>query len=99
MPSPSTESGDREYTFDYFLHLCEIFIRDDADAEDPWRPATPHSWYAPARPDTIVRPFKMIKAGVHHYDENGLKNHTLEPPQIKHIHTEEVEFVKSWLGL
>ena len=70
-----------------------------AVVEDPWRPATPHSWYAPARPDTTLRPFKMIKVAIHHYDENGLKNHALEPRRIQQIHSEEVKFVKSWLGL
>jgi hypothetical protein len=66
-------------------------------AEDPWSQATPHNRYAPKREDTIGRPFKWIKTGIHHYDENGLKDHTLEPGHIQRIHAQEVEFVKSWL--
>jgi hypothetical protein len=66
-------------------------------AEDPWSQATPHSRYAPQRKDTIGQPFKWIKTGIHHYDQNGLKNHALEPPHIRNIHAQEVEFVKSWL--
>lgn len=65
--------------------------------EDPWSQATPHSRYAPKREDTIERPFKWISTGLHHYDENGLKNHTLEPAHIRQIHAQEVEFVKAWL--
>lgn len=34
---------------------------------------------------------------VHHYDENGLANHSAEPPEIRAIHEQEVEFVKAWL--
>lgn len=34
---------------------------------------------------------------VHHYDENGLANHSAEPPEIQAIHEQEVEFVKAWL--
>ncbi|KAF8316052.1 hypothetical protein DL93DRAFT_2193817 [Clavulina sp. PMI_390] len=65
---------------------------------DPWSQATPHSRYAPKkRPDTISEPFKWIPAGVHHFDENGLKDHTLEPEQIRRIHREEIAFVKAWL--
>jgi hypothetical protein len=40
---------------------------------DPWKPATPHSRYAPARNHTRLRPFLEIKDGVHHWDEVGLK--------------------------
>src|SRR4051794_9908574 len=66
--------------------------------EDPWSQATPHSRYAPKkRADTISEPFKWIKTGIHHFDENGLKDHTLEPAHIRQIHREEIEFVKAWL--
>ncbi|CDO71761.1 hypothetical protein BN946_scf184920.g45 [Trametes cinnabarina] len=66
---------------------------------DPWRGDTPHSPDPAAhpRPDTIIRPFKLIFQGVHHYDENGLADHSKEPPQIRAIHEQEVEFVKAWL--
>ncbi|KAI0784229.1 peptidase S28 [Abortiporus biennis] len=65
--------------------------------EDPWRPNTPHSDDAKKRPDTPLRPFKLISGAVHHYDENGLSNHTAEPPTIRNIHQQEVAFVKAWL--
>ncbi|KAF8586289.1 peptidase S28 [Ramaria rubella] len=64
---------------------------------DPWRPATPHSDYASPRNDTILRPFKLIPGGVHHWDENGLRDSEQEPADIQKIHGEEVEFVKAWL--
>ncbi|KAJ3558690.1 hypothetical protein NM688_g768 [Phlebia brevispora] len=64
---------------------------------DPWRPCTPHSDYARDRPDTVQKPFKLIPGGVHHYDENGLRNPAKEPFQIQKIHTEIVEFVTAWL--
>ncbi|KAH7909806.1 serine carboxypeptidase S28-domain-containing protein, partial [Hygrophoropsis aurantiaca] len=64
---------------------------------DPWRPCTPHSNYATEREDTILRPFKLIPNGVHHYDEYGLKDSSAEPPEIRQIHSEMVEFVLEWL--
>lgn len=37
--------------------------------------------------------------GVHHWDENGLYPGVgKEPAFIRHIHTEEVKFVKAWLA-
>lgn len=35
--------------------------------------------------------------GVHHWDENGLRNPTKEPAHIRKIHIEIVEFVLEWL--
>lgn len=35
--------------------------------------------------------------GVHHYDEYGLKDITQEPPEIRKIHEEMIDFVKAWL--
>ncbi|GAA5874419.1 hypothetical protein JCM8547_005394 [Rhodosporidiobolus lusitaniae] len=67
---------------------------------DPWLYATPHSPNAPhhgKRRDTLKRPFKLIPGGVHHWDENGFPPSQTEPPEIAHIHAEEVEFVKAWL--
>ncbi|TFL01721.1 peptidase S28 [Pterulicium gracile] len=65
---------------------------------DPWRPDTPHSiQYAQDREDTILRPFKIIPGGVHHWDENGLVNKTAEPADIKKVHDEMVVFVLAWL--
>ena len=34
---------------------------------------------------------------VHHWDENGLADHSQEPPFIQQIHQQEVDFVKAWL--
>ncbi|KZT27441.1 peptidase S28 [Neolentinus lepideus HHB14362 ss-1] len=64
---------------------------------DPWRPATPHSDYAPDRPDTILQPFKIIPEAVHHYDEYGLRDITQEPPEILKVHLEMIDFVTEWL--
>lgn len=61
-------------------------------------PDTPHStYYAKDRPDTTLRPFKLIPGGVHHWDENGLAESTKEPAEIQKIHQEEITFVKEWL--
>ncbi|KIM40869.1 hypothetical protein M413DRAFT_445651 [Hebeloma cylindrosporum] len=65
---------------------------------DPWRPDTPHSDDAEDREDTILRPFKIIPDGVHHYDEYGLANLLEEPPEIRKIHAEMIHFVNSWLS-
>ncbi|TFK34727.1 serine carboxypeptidase S28-domain-containing protein [Crucibulum laeve] len=64
---------------------------------DPWRPDTPHSDDAADREDTILRPFKLIPDGVHHYDEYGLENLLEEPPEIRKIHGEMIVFVMEWL--
>ncbi|KAK7022095.1 serine carboxypeptidase S28-domain-containing protein [Favolaschia claudopus] len=64
---------------------------------DPWRPATPHSDYAYDREDTVLRPFKVIPGGVHHFDEWGLPNLADEPLEIQAIHGEMIYFVKEWL--
>ncbi|KAI0804685.1 peptidase S28 [Irpex lacteus] len=65
---------------------------------DPWRPNTAHSDDAKKRPDTAIRPFKLLSGAVHHWDENGLADHSAEPPVIATIHSQEVEFVKAWLA-
>lgn len=36
--------------------------------------------------------------GVHHWDENGLADHSKEPAEIQEIHAAQVEFVKAWLA-
>ncbi|KAF5360739.1 hypothetical protein D9756_005098 [Leucocoprinus leucothites] len=65
---------------------------------DPWRPDTPHSDDARSRPDTTLRPFKLIPGAVHHWDEYGLADLTQEPEEIQQIHAEEVAFVEAWLA-
>ncbi|KAG9122260.1 hypothetical protein FRC07_001443, partial [Ceratobasidium sp. 392] len=65
--------------------------------EDPWLPATPHSPHAETRVDTLARPFKLIRTGVHHHDQNGVEPHSSEPEHIQAIHQEETEFVLAWL--
>lgn len=65
---------------------------------DPWRPATVHSdrfAYGGSRIDTLDRPFKLIPNCWHHCDENG--NKTFEPPRVRKIHSQEVQFVQHWL--
>ncbi|KAF8754379.1 Peptidase S28 [Rhizoctonia solani] len=80
---------------DYGLSADRLaFIDGD---EDPWLPATPHSPHAPERADTVLRPFKLIRTGVHHHDENGVEPHSEEPAHIQAIHRQEIEFVKAWL--
>ncbi|BGP18290.1 hypothetical protein JCM10213_008464 [Rhodosporidiobolus nylandii] len=66
---------------------------------DPWLYATPHSPHANKRKDTFKKPFKLIKGGVHHWDENGLppSSSDNEPPEIAKIHAEEVAFVQEWM--
>ncbi|CAK5283962.1 unnamed protein product [Mycena citricolor] len=64
---------------------------------DPWRPMTPHSDNAFDRPDTVLQPFKIIRNGVHHYDEWGLMNLDDEPEEVRKIHEEMIYFVKEWL--
>ncbi|KAG6830564.1 hypothetical protein H0H92_016015 [Tricholoma furcatifolium] len=65
---------------------------------DPWRPDTPHSqFYAKDRADTILRPFKIIPGGVHHWDEWGLLDLHQEPADIQKIHAEMIGFVEAWL--
>ncbi|KAJ7069481.1 serine carboxypeptidase S28-domain-containing protein [Mycena amicta] len=64
---------------------------------DPWRPATPHSDYAFDRDDTVLRPFKLIRGGVHHWDEWGLLDLSEEPYEVRKIHQEMIFFVKEWL--
>jgi len=67
---------------------------------DPWIYATPHSPDAdePDREDSLTRPFKLIKGGVHHWDENGLEDGKDEPKRIRKIHEDEVEFVRAWMA-
>ncbi|EJT50197.1 hypothetical protein A1Q1_00498 [Trichosporon asahii var. asahii CBS 2479] len=64
---------------------------------DPWRPVTPNADVAPKRNSTTSPPNWIIPGGVHHYDENGLKDHLKEPKQIQEVHAFMVDFVHKWL--
>lgn len=64
---------------------------------DPWRPVTPNADVAPKRNSTTLRPIWIIPRGVHHYDENGLADHSQEPEEIRAVHKFEIEFVQAWL--
>lgn len=44
-----------------------------------------------------VLKISILSGGVHHWDENGLKNTSAEPEKIRRIHAEMIEFVKKWL--
>ena len=39
----------------------------------------------------------LFSGGVHHWDENGLRDGDREPKEIYQIHSEMIEFVKVWL--
>jgi hypothetical protein len=41
--------------------------------------------------------FQSPSGGVHHWDENGLRDSEREPKEIRQIHNEMIEFVKVWL--
>lgn len=64
---------------------------------DPWRPVTPNADVAPRRNSTTLRPIHIIPRGVHHYDENGLADHSKEPPEIQEVHNFMVDFVRAWV--
>ena len=49
----------------------------------------------PFAPETLLSIF--FSGGVHHWDENGLKDSGREPKEIRQIHDEMVDFVKVWL--
>ena len=38
-----------------------------------------------------------VSDAVHHYDEYGLRDINDEPPEIRQIHNEMIEFVREWL--
>ncbi|RSH95203.1 hypothetical protein EHS25_000289 [Saitozyma podzolica] len=81
---------------DYTIEADRLaFIDGD---RDPWRPMTPQSDVAPRRSSTVNRPLAMIFDGVHHYDENGLRNHALEPARIRDVHEFETSFIQEWLA-
>ncbi|KAF9061459.1 serine carboxypeptidase S28-domain-containing protein [Rhodocollybia butyracea] len=92
-PSPNVTVVNELGDFDIAMDRLAII---DGEA-DPWRPDTPHSDYAKDRKDTMLRPFKVIPNGVHHYDEYGLRNSADEPPEIRQIHEEMIAFLQSWL--
>lgn len=40
----------------------------------------------------------IFPAGVHHYDENGLTAHFVEPESIIDVHNLEVNFISEWVA-
>ncbi|WWC72992.1 uncharacterized protein I206_106956 [Kwoniella pini CBS 10737] len=82
--------GDYEIEYDRLAFI-------DGD-RDPWRPMTPQSDWAPRRHSSVNKPVHLIYDGVHHYDENGLSDHTLEPSRIKDIHQLEINFIQEWVA-
>ena len=66
-----------------------------------------HSRLSPVRIELYIHrnyPFLDIQTslsyfpgGVHHWDENGLRDSEREPKEIRQIHDEMIEFVKVWL--
>jgi len=40
---------------------------------------------------------KLMVDGVHHYDENGLTDHSKEPSRIRDVHAFEVSFITEWI--
>ncbi|WVN88054.1 uncharacterized protein L203_103253 [Cryptococcus depauperatus CBS 7841] len=92
-PQPDVDEVNRRG--DYGIKIDRLaFIDGD---RDPWRPMTPQSDTAERRESTIQRPVHIIFDGVHHYDENGLKNHLEEPARIRDVHDFEKLFVSEWL--
>nr|XP_036581869.1 extracelular serine carboxypeptidase [Colletotrichum truncatum]KAF6790426.1 extracelular serine carboxypeptidase [Colletotrichum truncatum] len=67
---------------------------------DPWRAATPHK-IGLDRKSTTSEPFLLIPLGVHHWDENSVKDEDVTvdfpPDSIKEVQAQEVEFVKAWM--
>ncbi|BEJ15770.1 hypothetical protein CspHIS471_0503750 [Cutaneotrichosporon sp. HIS471] len=81
---------------DYELEAHRLaYIDGEAD---PWRTMTPQADIAPKRKSSVDKPLHLIEDGVHHWDENGLENHDLEPPKIRDVHEFEVLFVQEWLA-
>ncbi|WFD30936.1 hypothetical protein MSPP1_001962 [Malassezia sp. CBS 17886] len=83
------------------LHLAVDRLAIIDGQYDPWRPMTVHSEeyaYGGTRLDTLDRPFKLIPECWHHCDSDGYSDPDAEPPRIRDIHTEQVAFVRHWLG-
>ncbi|KJZ76942.1 hypothetical protein HIM_03819 [Hirsutella minnesotensis 3608] len=74
-----------------------------AGAQDPWRQASPHAIGRAERKSTVSEPFILIDPGVHHWDENGVKEEALSkqglpPKQVAATQQAEIEFVKAWIA-
>jgi hypothetical protein len=48
-------------------------------------------------PPILVCSEELIVDGVHHYDENGLTDHSKEPSRIRDVHAFEVSFITEWI--
>jgi len=54
-----------------------------------------HTWKVSFSPSKHLS--QSLPGGVHHWDENGLRDSKREPREIRQIHNEMIEFVKLWL--
>lgn len=95
--SPDIDSINKHGGFNFSYPRVAII---DGEA-DPWRSATPHRIGLEERESTISEPFILIKHGVHHWDENGVRpgkaERGLPPSQVVEVQEQEVSFVKAWL--
>ena len=48
-------------------------------------------------PPTLVWNEELMADGVHHYDENGLTDHSKEPSRIRDVHAFEISFITEWI--
>ncbi|ODN75032.1 hypothetical protein L202_06253 [Cryptococcus amylolentus CBS 6039] len=81
---------------DYGIEADRLaFIDGDSD---PWRVVTPQSDFAEGKKSSVNRPRHIIFDGVHHYDENGLADHSKEPARVRDVHEFEKLFVSEWLA-
>ncbi|KAF6840564.1 extracelular serine carboxypeptidase [Colletotrichum musicola] len=93
---PKIENINKHGGFNFSYPRVAII---DGEA-DPWRAATPHK-IGLDRKSTTSEPFLMIPLGVHHWDENSVKEEDetpdFPPESIKKAHEQEVEFVTAWM--
>lgn len=93
---PNVEAINKHGGFNFSYPRVAIV---DGEA-DPWRAATPHK-IGLDRKSTTSEPFILIDLGVHHWDENGVKDEDVTsdfpPASIKDAQAQEVEFVTAWM--
>ncbi|KAJ3952822.1 hypothetical protein N0V92_010736 [Colletotrichum tropicale] len=93
---PDVEAINKHGGFNFSYPRVAIV---DGEA-DPWRAATPHK-IGLDRKSTTSEPFLLIPLGVHHWDENSVKDDDVTPnfppTSIKEVHAQEVKFVEAWM--